>query len=269
MYFSAKSNPPTPGSQLGPGRLEPATTNIYNVGEPMNVTMRFAGAALVALGVVTAGFTTAPAQAAAIVGSINTGVDGVGGLLALGALDPHYVMTASADPATPGPATYVASPAGGPFGFPLQGGSWNANGPLSQWIVPYADGEVSLATASAPGGYTFRTTFDLTGFVVSTAQITGQWAADEGGLDILLNGVSTGLSTPAPGFLGFTPFNIAAGFVAGVNTLDFVIFNIPQLTGNPIGLRVEGIVSAVPAPGSLALLALGLAALGLRRSRRG
>lgn len=58
------------------------------------------------------------------------------------------------------------------------------------------------------------------------------------GVDILLNGASLGLNVG--GFNAFSPnFTIASGFVAGVNTLDFVVRNDPGSGDNPIGLRVE------------------------------
>ena len=40
--------------------------------------------------------------------------------------------------------------------------------------------------------YTYRTTFNLSGFDPTTASLTGQWAADNEGPNVLLNGISTG-----------------------------------------------------------------------------
>ena len=79
-------------------------------------------------------------------------------------------------------------------------------------------------------------------------------------MDILINGQSTGYTTPNATFT-FNPFSINGGFVAGVNTLDFVVFN----EGGPMGLRVEMSGTAVPEPASASVVA---AAAGLSILRR-
>jgi hypothetical protein len=56
------------------------------------------------------------------------------------------------------------------------------------------------------------------------------------GQDIRLNGTSTGIT--AGGFSGWSSFTITSGFVAGLNTLDFVVVNTGS-SPNPTGLRVE------------------------------
>jgi hypothetical protein len=118
-----------------------------------------------------------------------------------------------------------------------------AEGPNSRWIAPAADQGVG----SAEGDYTYRFSFDLTGFDPSTAVIRGNWATDNGGTDILVNGNSTGNANTAQ-FASFTAFVITNGFVEGVNTLDFVINNAAP-SPNPTGLRVE-ITGTVLAPGT-------------------
>ena len=66
----------------------------------------------------------------------NTGVDGSGALLPDGAVDPHYQLISSADPAFPGPnAVVVQSQA-----WPIP--PWVANGPNSNWIGPRTDAGV-------------------------------------------------------------------------------------------------------------------------------
>lgn len=118
---------------------------------------------------------------------------------------------------------------------------------------------------------TFRTTFDLTGFDPTTASIDGLWGTDNVGVDILLNGVSLGISLPGVivgNFSSLHAFTIASGFQSGVNTLDFVVFG----DAPPSAFRAElsgaaDTAAAVAEPGGLDLLGIGLVALGLGRLR--
>ena len=64
-------------------------------------------------------------QAAPISGLFNTGVDDGGNLLSSNVVDPHYALTASADPDFPGPNAFTLLP-----GFPV--GPWIAEGPNSR-----------------------------------------------------------------------------------------------------------------------------------------
>ena len=109
---------------------------------------------------------------------------------------------------------------------------------------------------------TFRLTFDLTGLDPSTATITGQWATDNFGPDILINGMSTG--NTSGGFGSFTAFSVSSGFVDGINTLDFVVQDFGVIAGFRVG-EISGM--AVPAPATFLLLALG-GRRGTRRRRR-
>ncbi len=179
-------------------------------------------------------------------GIFGTGVAADGTLLAAGEVDPHYKLTASADEGYPGPDAIVLNE-----GWPIQAGVWLLNGPSSKWIGPQAD-QGSTGAGNAEGDYTYETTFDLTGYDVSKVQLVGGWACDNSGLDILVNGVSTGLSNG--GFGSLTPFTIKTGLVAGKNTLAFKMNNLP-LTPNPTGLRVDlkGILAAVTTQPKLAI----------------
>lgn len=121
--------------------------------------------------------------------------------------------------------------------FPI--GPWFNNTTASSWIGPN-----TAQTVSPTGNYTYSTTFDLTGLIASTAQISGNWAGDNSGVSILLNGSSTGITANAGGvnFGGFTGFSIAntANFLSGVNTLAFTINNLDDGQGpNPTGFRAE------------------------------
>jgi hypothetical protein len=176
------------------------------------------------------GGTATPASTSGQVAIYNTGVNSPGVLAADASVDPHYTIIASADASAPGPNAYVVYSNASPIG------SWMYDGPNSKWIAPRAD----AGNGNAQGSYTYRTTFDLTGFNPATAQLTGQFAADDSAI-IKLNGVAVGISSP--GFGPFTPFTISNGFIPGVNTLDFVVSNGPP-TPNPTGLRVEVSASA-------------------------
>src|SRR6266567_1025363 len=172
---------------------------------------------------VTANFATSTGPSPITI--FNTGVaTGGNGLLPDGAVDPHYALIASADPGFPGPNAYVVNS----VGFPM--GPWVLNGPSSKWLAPQAN----QSSGNAQGTYTYRTTFDLTGLNQATAALSGQWAADNEAV-MKLNGV---VVASVAGFSTLTPFNITSGFVAGVNTLVFVVTNSPS-TPNPTGLRVE------------------------------
>ncbi len=136
--------------------------------------------------------------------------------------------------------------------------------------------------ANGPSGdYEYQTVFNLTGLDPSTAVLTGQWATDDPGVNIYINSQPTGntiddtpsyISNPTPPYTysQWTRFTISSGFVAGVNTLDFVVYNIPNSGPNPAGLRVEisGSADPVPEPASLMLIGAGFVALGMFRGRK-
>ncbi len=205
-------------------------------------------------GALAAAVLAAPAGAAPITSLFNTGVDASGIALANGtAGDPHYTMTTALSGTTAALAVHTSA-----GGFPV--GPWIGDDAASAWIGPNNDTQLD----GPVGSYDYKTTFDLTGLNAASASITGLWAADDEGLDILINGAST--SQTAGGFASFTPFAITAGFNPGVNTIDFLVNN----DGGPTGLRVEmtGTAAAVPEPISLAVLGVGLLGIGLIRHRK-
>jgi len=193
---------------------------------------------------------------ATTIGLFNTGVDAAGSPLPNGTIgDPHYSLISV--PA--GGTTEIGvrtSVSGWPFPF------WLGDDSFSTWIVP----NKNVENAS----FTYRTTFDLTGLNPATAVITGQWATDDRGLSVLLNGADT--LTPVWMRLdAFGGFTISSGFVSGLNTLDFVVLN----GGGPTGLRVEMTGTAAPVPepttflaGALLLLPLGAGTIRFSRKQR-
>ena len=178
----------------------------------------------------------------------NTGVDAAHAVLAAGSTDPHY--TNSTAPVLVEGTINAA---------------WLPNTATSKWVGPDAGDGSGLSS----GNYslTYRTTVDLTGFSAASAAITGRWATDNTGVDILLNGVSKGLTSS--GFGAYSNFALSSGFVSGVNTIDFSWAN----SGGPGGLRVEFLTananlnSQTPEPASIALMLSGVAALAFFRRK--
>lgn len=193
----------------------------------------------------------------------NTGVNNDGSLAAEGSVDLHYTLILSAD---------TDADQNGPEAFVVQSPrpAQYVNTATAQYIAP--DPNQNFAECCAPGNYTYRTTFDLTGLDPSTATISGIWRTDDAGLDIFINGTSTGQTSVVH---TDTAFSVNSGFVAGLNTLDFAINNAAGPSGLRISLTGTADVAGtppVPEPGSLVLLALGFGgvarALWTRRRER-
>lgn len=203
----------------------------------------FLTAAIAVLGVT---LMTAPAvKAVPIAGLFNTGVDGAGAALAAGSADTHYSIL------VPSQAAIVIKDA-----IP---GTWLANSATRRWVWQDINGQPTFTTL------TFRTTFDLTGLDFSSASISGDWATDNTGLDILINGASTG--NTCSGFSSLCNFTVASGFVAGINTLDFQVQDLGVISGFLVS-SISGTANAIPEPGTLAILGLGLIGLGVTRRRK-
>jgi len=191
---------------------------------------------------------TAPAFAADIP-LHNTGVDDSGNPLANGVLDTHYTLVGYDAPRAADESN----------GYPI--GPWLGNDAKSAWIGPQGD-----SILDGPGGpYDYQVSFTLAaGLNPALTSISGRWSTDDVGYDILINGQSTG--NYAPDFTNWYDFSINSGFVSGVNTIDFLVYNF----GGPTGLRVEMTGSgAVPEPASWAMMLGGFGLVGgAMRSRR-
>jgi hypothetical protein len=172
------------------------------------------------------------AQSTASIILFNTGFQDDGTLVPDGERDPHYMLIASADPRFPGPNAYTLSD---PAAYPFP--NWLPNTSISKWITPE-----SIWFNNAQGNYIYRTTFSLPNSFnpqKDTASITGRWSTDNTGLDILINGLSTGNTIPYGnpcGLGGYSyyhlcPLSITTGFQQGLNILDFVVYNEGDITG--------------------------------------
>lgn len=118
---------------------------------------------------------------------------------------------------------------------------------------------------------TFTHTFDLAGYDMSTASLSGFWGADNFGTARLNGNVISSIAFGYPAFQSLTAYVATSGFVAGLNKLSFDVTNLGVYSSrNPAAFRAEVLVTAtpVPLPAPLALLAAGLGVLGLAGWRR-
>lgn len=198
---------------------------------------------------------TATLSAAVIPNLFTTGVDSSGVSLAPGAFDPHYVMINRSDSVPPGGNPVV-----------MDGHPWFANSATSMWVWAGQDGRPS------PLSVTFRTTFDLSGLDPNSASINGYWIVDNAGIDIKINGVSTG-NTMQGGGPPPVGFSINHGFISGVNTLDFIVEDGGVIGGFRVS-QISGIASPassggqVPEPASISIFGLSVLGFACRRRRK-
>jgi len=149
----------------------------------------------------------------------NSGVDNAGSVLPDGTVDSHYTIPTSVN----GPSNAFAVAAYR---------AYVPNNSTSKWIGPTSNAGNSNISV---GNFTYRTTFNLTGLDPNTAVLKGNFASDNNTVSVLINGNSTGITSSFTSFTSFSPFSITSGFVNGVNTIDFVVFN----GGFSSGLRTE------------------------------
>lgn len=158
-------------------------------------------------------------------GASNTGIGGDGNPLPLGAPDPRWLVTLPSG-ATITPVAYT-DPA------------YLPNSPESSWLSLSSDTD----RIDPVGVYVWRTTIVIPPDI-NPARLTikGRWSSDNQGLDIRVNGVSTGHShDDLFAYTQWSEFTLTGPFRTGVNTIEFVVFNSPELgfPRNPTSLRVE------------------------------
>jgi hypothetical protein len=199
-------------------------------------------------------FMASNASAAIISSVYGTGLDNSHNALALNAYDMHYKVAE-----TGANAQVLSNP------YP----TYYPNDNNSQWIWQYGNGQPTNVTRS------FVTTFDLTGFDYTSAVIQGAWGTDNEGLDILINGKSTGnqlLGAIGANFNTLHNFTISSGFQDGINTLSFIIKDDGYISAFRTKLSGTANIKnvSVPEPSVFSLIIagfLGLASLRFRKVR--
>ena len=207
-------------------------------------------------------FSAATSASAQITTLFNTGVQANNSVLANGSVDTHYMAFSFSTLGTPGALIGQAETLNN--GYQTYGGY--AQNASSRWIWANQSGNLDGQNYNT----LFRTTFDLTGYDLSTVSISAFMAADNNIAGVFLNGSTLGQSYGS--FGSFDNFAILSGFGSGVNTLDFYA----QDFGPPAGFNAYytstgslADVTTTPEPASMALLATGLAGLfGVTRRRR-
>lgn len=119
------------------------------------------------------------------------------------------------------------------------------NNRLGRWLIPAC----ALPPQKAAGDYVWSTRFTMPADAdPQGAVLTGRWAADSVGRDILVNGTSSGQT--AAGASAWSDFKLNGPFRSGQNTLQFLVHN--SGTG-PDALRVEFTDASAPAASSSTL----------------
>ena len=166
----------------------------------------------------------------------STGVDATGLPLDSGLVDPHYTLVQNPD--NPGVTdAFVQDPIPSP--------PWFANSLTSRWIGP----QINTAASAGPNPtiYLYRTILNLTGKPTSGI-ITGEYASDNTGRAIKVNGATAPGVPQSTNFATLLPFSLRTGSLpagsvtAGVNNLDFEVVNAGA---GYTGLRVENAGYAV------------------------
>jgi VCBS repeat-containing protein len=168
-----------------------------------------------------------------ITGLFNTGVNDAGNALAVGTADSHYSLISAPPGSTSSNSALQLSYA------------WIKNDADSSWI--------GSAGFEPTGIYKYQTGFTLqAGADPRSVHIGFDIATDNYLRDILVNGVSTGISSNVQ-YTALTHFElngVNAAFKSGANTITFVIDNrdtVPPIPGSagPTGLRIDNMTATV------------------------
>lgn len=192
----------------------------------------------------------------------STGINDFYNPLTGDSIDFHYQLVSSPPGSGYNNMTYLVNTSA------PSASSWVKNSPNGQWIGPTTDIS-KMTTLKATGQYVYETKFNLDRFQANTAEINGLWAVDDTSDGILLNDVPIGFArSGVTEFSTLQAFSITSGFQPGINSLKFVVNNLP-VSGleNPTGLMVIMTGTAtplvVPEPVSMISLLAGLATMGL------
>jgi hypothetical protein len=205
----------------------------------------------------------------------NTGLDANGNkLTAAGQIDANWRVVAEGTGNVLDPSATVNSV--NPFSavFAIQNSNYNNTPTDAGWIWDTgSSGNVAVNRAVV-----FEIQFDLTGYNVTGATISGYWGADNAGI-LSLNGMdfsflSSTQAGTADNFRIFTPF-LVGNLNPEVNTLQVTAINAGTSGPNPAAVLVGGLqfnpsLTAVPEPSTYGLIGalLLLSLIAMRRFRQ-
>lgn len=197
-----------------------------------------------------------PARAATvqITDLFGTGVDSSGNLIAQGASDPHYTVTAVAfltgTSGTGYPPPSDSPWLGAPKAYRIDQWTPNNSGAArpSQWVAP--NGATEAQSPFTPSGqyvvgpvaryYSYQTSFTIGDNAWTFAEISGDWVADNIGTGMFLNGNQLTLGSGSS--FTYSGSNVGGTFfTAGTNTLEFRVRNLIENDGdffNPTGMQL-------------------------------
>lgn len=219
--------------------------------------MKFTAALLAAATLAT--FAAGSASAVVVTGLYNTGVGAGGVALAAGdgQVDGNYTIA----------STNLPGVSVGASVYTYKNPAYTAENPGSRWVA------YSGSPFAGVGSFAVSTTFDLTGYDAASASISGLWGVDNEG-EIFLNGVSTGIVLTGiivENFNQLHSFTISSGFVSGINTLTFGVYD----GGSPAAVRADALVltanpvaGAVPEAATWTMLVAGFGLVGAGARRR-